>query len=210
MAYLRPLATALLVLLALSACSLSKPTAYAPVTAKSDYGYSDTKIDDRSWRVSVNGNIETSRELVENQLLYRAAEIAQANGATGFVVLDRETERKDRVIGGGSWDPFFAYPYGPFWAGYPFHRGYEGFYAGPAFGFGFGTGYGFNGWTAGVGRTWGYSPYWGGRTITKYAAYAEIQTFSGEPPTGLGPTFNAEQVLTNLKDKVNRQPATAN
>src|SRR6185295_4198742 len=100
MVSLRPLVAALL-LLTLAGCTLSKPTPYAPVTAKSDYGYSDTKIDDKTWRVSVNGNSQTPRELVENQLLYRAAEIAQANGATGFVVLDRDTERKDRVIGGG-------------------------------------------------------------------------------------------------------------
>jgi hypothetical protein len=193
------------VLLALAGCSLSKPTAYAPTTAQNDYGYSDLKIDDRTWRVSVNGNIETSRDLVENQLLYRAAEIAQANGATGYVVLDRDTEQKSRVIGGGYWDPFFAYPYGGFWAGsYPFYRPYYG----PAFGFG--AGFGYSGWTAGVGRTWGYAPYWGGRTITRYKAFAEIQLFSGEPPTGLGPTFNAEQVLANLKDKVNKQPAAAN
>lgn len=208
MASLRPLA-AFLVLLAVAGCTLSKPTPYAPVSAKNDYGYSDTKIDDRTWRVSVNGNSQTPRDLVENQLLYRAAEIAAANGAAGFVVLDRDTEQKSRVVGGTYYDPFFAYPYGPFWAGYPFYPGY-GFGYGPGFGFGFGAGYGFGGWSAGVGRTYGYGPYWGGRTITKYAAYAEIQLFSGEAPTGLGPTFDAEQVLTNLKDKVNRQPAAAN
>lgn len=206
MAFLRP-AIAVLLLLALAGCALSKPTPYAPVTAKSDYGYSDTKIDDRTWRVSVNGNVQTPRELVENQLLYRSAEIALANGATGFVVLDRETERKDRVIGGGYWDPFFAYPYGPFWAGYPGYAGYYPYF-GPGFGFGWGMGFG--GWSAGVGRTYGYgSPYWGGRTVTKYAAFAEIQIFSGEPPTGLGPTFNAEQVQQNLAGKVNKAaPAT--
>lgn len=209
MATQRPLALFLL-LLALAGCALSKPTPYAPVTAKNDYGYSDTKIDDRSWRVSVNGNVQTPRELVENQLLYRSAEIALANGATGFVVLDRDTEEKSRVVGGGYWDPFFAYPYGPFWAGYAFYPGYRPYYGawGPAWGMGFAS---FGGWSAGVGRTWGYGPYYGGRTITKYAAYAEIQLFSGEPPEGLGPSFNAEQVLTNLKDKVNRQqPAPAN
>jgi hypothetical protein len=200
MASLRPLVTILL-LLALAGCALSKPTPYAPVTGKSDYGYSDTKIDDRSWRVSVNGNVQTPRELVENQLLYRAAEIAKANGATGYVVLDRDTEQKSRVVGGGYWDPFFAYPYGPFWAGYPFYRDYYPFF-GPSFGFGYGMGFG--GWSAGVGRTYGYGPYGGGRTITKYAAYAEIQLFSGEPPTGLGPAFDAEQVLTNLAGKVNK------
>lgn len=203
MAPLRPL-SALLVILLLAGCSLSKPTAYAPATGESSYGYSDTKIDEKTWRVSVNGNVETPRDLVENQLLYRAAEIAQANGATGFVVLDRDTEQKSRVL--GTWDPYFAYPYGPFWAGYPFYRGVHGPYAG----FGFGMGYGFGGWTAGVGRTWGYAPYWGARTITKYAAYAEIQLYEGEPPTGLGPAYNAEQVLANLAGKINKQPAAAN
>lgn len=202
MASLRAAVT-LLLLVSLAGCSLSKPTPYAPVTGKSDYGYSDTKIDDQTWRVSVHGNSQTPRQLVENQLLYRAAEIAQANGATGFTVLDRDTERDDRVIGGGYWDPYFAYPYGPFWAGYPFYRDFY-----PYFGTGFVYGMGFGGWSAGVGRTWGYG-YGGGRTVTKYAAYAEIQIFTGEPPAGLGPTFNAGQVLENLAGKVNKHAAGA-
>jgi hypothetical protein len=204
MATWRPLA-ALLLLSALAACTPAKPTAYAPVGGKSDYGYSDTKIDEQTWRVAVAGNSQTSRDLVENQLLYRAAEIAQANGATGFAVLDRETERESRVL--PSYDPFFAYPYGPFWAGHSFYPGF-GYYRGP--GFGFGMGYGFGGWSAGVGRTWGYAPYWGGPTITKYAAYAEIRLYQGEAPSGMGPTFDAEQVLTNLAGKINRQPAATN
>jgi hypothetical protein len=200
----RPLAV-LLILLALAACTPAKPTAYAPVTGKSDYGYSDTKIDEQTWRVSVAGNSQTSRELVENQLLYRAAEIAAANGADGFVVLDRETERESRVL--PSYDPFFAYPYGPFWAGHPFYPGF-GYYRGPIYGFG--LGHGFGGWSAGVGRTWGYAPYWGGPTITKYAAYAEVRLFQGEAPPVSGPAYDAAEVLANLADKINRQPTVRN
>jgi len=180
MGLLRPIVLALVALLALSACQ--KPTAYQPITADSDYGYGDTKLDDNTWRVQVAGNSSTPRDLVENQLLYRAAEIALANGAEGFVLIDRETERDVSIYGG--YNPYYAYPWGPFWAGSPYYRG----------GWGFGWGFG-----------WG-APYVPPRAVTRYQAFAEIRLYNGEAPTELGPNFVASEVLANLASRINRQP----
>lgn len=189
MASLRPIALALVTLLALAACQT--PTAYQPITAKNEYGYGDTKLDEDTWRVHVSGNSLTPRDLVENQLLYRAAEIALANGAEGFVLIDRETERDVTYYGGVAYNPYFAYPWGPFWAGSPYYRG--------GWGVGFGAGWGGFGFGA---------PYYAPpRTVTRYEAYAEIRLYSGEAPTELGPNFVASEVLTNLAGRINRQPA---
>lgn len=206
---MKPVRTLLLLALlplALAACKAAKPTAYGPVTGKSEYGYSETRLADDTWRVQVAGNSKTSRDLVENQLLYRAAEIAVAQGAEGFVVLERDTERDSQTYSQAPFahDPFYRYPYGPYWGGHAFY-GYRpafwpGFY-GPGFG-----GHGFGGWSAGVGRTWGAGPV-STRTVDRYTAYAEIRLFSGEPPETLGPAFKAEELLENLALKVNKRAA---
>lgn len=166
--------------LLLCACAGSGPTPYQPVTAKSDYGYQDTKIDGETWRIEVAGNIRTSRGLVENQLLYRAAEIASANGAEGFVVLTRDVEEDTKYRVYPAYDPFYAYPYGSFWWGHHYYGG------------------------AGVGLMFGPRYYADPTPITRFTAFAEIQIFSGETPQGLGPTYVAAEVLENLKDKINR------
>lgn len=169
----------LLVLLA--ACSTFKPTPYQPVSADNRYGFQDTRLDDETWRVSVSGNSRTSRDLVENQLLYRASEIALAQGADGFVVLDREIERDINYQSSGvaMFNPFFAYPYGGFWWGSPY---YAGFGPQPFFGSYSGT----------------------VREISRYTAYAEVRLYSGTAPVGQGPAFDARQVQTNLASKINR------
>ncbi len=189
--------------LALTACQLAKPTAYGPMTAGSDYGYSQTRLDSQTWRVQVAGNSETSRDLVENQLLYRAAEIAAEAGADGFVLLDRDIERDSESYTTYPLyaDPFYAYPYGPFWGGHAFYGARPGYW--PGF---YGAGFGFNGYTAGVGRTFGRG-YAETRTLDRYTAYAEIRLYSGEPPAGSGPAFAASELLANLADTVNRGEA---
>lgn len=197
---LQTLLVAILLPLLLAACQTAQPTAYGPVTAKSDYGYSETRLDDDTWRVQVAGNSKTSRELVENQLLYRAAEIAVSQGAEGFVLLDRDVERDQEVYAQApvGYDPFYAYPYGPWWGGHAFYGHRSAFW--PGF---YGPGYGFGGWSAGVGRTWG--PGYSTRTVERYTAYAEIRLFSGEPPAGIaGPAFRADELLQNLESRVNK------
>ncbi len=74
----------------LSACA-ARPTPYQP--RDGGFGYSQTQIDSKTWRVEFAGNLDTSRETVENYLLYRAAEIMLFGGHDDFVVLEREVER---------------------------------------------------------------------------------------------------------------------
>ena len=171
---MRPLLPLLLPLL-LAACVSSGPTPYRPVTSDSAYGFHETKIDDTTYRIEVAGNRRTSRALVENQLLYRAAELATAQGADGFVILERDVEAEVRQRG-VAYDPFF-YPYGTFWWGRFPHYGLGLLYAPPVF----------------IEQ----------RPDTTYTAFAEVRFFTGTAPSGLGPSYQAAEVLKNLKDKVN-------
>ncbi len=91
---IRSLLVASCFLLVLAACT--KPTPYAPSGA-SQFGYSDTKIDDDTVLIEVAGNSKTPRVLVENQLLYRAAQLAQERGDAIFVLLTRDTERDVQI-----------------------------------------------------------------------------------------------------------------
>ena len=61
---------------ALAACV--GPTAYQP--REDRYGYADQQIDRTHYRVSFTGNSFTQRDMVENYLLYRAAELTVASG----------------------------------------------------------------------------------------------------------------------------------
>lgn len=163
----------LAVLLALGACT--KPTPYAPA-AGSGFGYSETKIDEDTTRIEVAGNSRTPRDLVENQLLYRAAQLAQERGAKTFVLVTRDTERNVQY-----WtEPLGVFPYG--YSGIGFGRRYGGF--------------GF-----------AYAPTTT-RAIDRYTMYAEARFYEDEPPAGLGPSYNAAEVLHNLKGKINFRPAS--
>lgn len=75
-----------LAVLALGACA----TPYGPAMGRGDYGYSETRLADGSWRVEVSANASTDSETVERHLLRRAAELTLENGAEQFLILDRE------------------------------------------------------------------------------------------------------------------------
>jgi len=91
----------------LAACTQRGPTPYQP-SGESAYGYQEQKLDSGSYRLAVAGNELTPRSLVENQLFYRAAELARAEGAerfllTGFEVSaidDREPQQTVVVVNG--------------------------------------------------------------------------------------------------------------
>lgn len=85
----RLVALALAGLISLAACS-STPTPYQQEVE--GYGYSQQQIEGNRYRVSFSGNSFTSRNTVENYVLYRAAEIAQAQDGEHFVVVSRDTE----------------------------------------------------------------------------------------------------------------------
>ncbi|MEO1193535.1 MAG: hypothetical protein AAFY02_17370 [Pseudomonadota bacterium] len=172
----RILAIAPLCLL-LAACM--KPTAFAPATADQPYGYSDTVIDDDTVRIEVSGNSDTPRTLVENQLLYRAAQLALERGESSFIFLTRETDRRVEFWPRGS---AFGYPFSP--------------YFGPYYGTGYFGPYGF-----------GRVPlaYAGGglREVDRFTAFAEARFFTGDTDDFLGPAYDAVEVEENLRDKVN-------
>jgi hypothetical protein len=86
---------ALFTLAALSACA-PNPTPYLPAASNKGYGYSEQQIEQNRWRVTFTGNTDTPRQMVENGLLYRAAQLTKANGYDYFVVATQDTEPSTR------------------------------------------------------------------------------------------------------------------
>ena len=81
-----------LITLALSACVTTTP--YQPL--QKGQGYAEQKLESNRYRVTFNGNAQTSKQTVENYMLYRAAEITLANGADYFVMADQNTDADTR------------------------------------------------------------------------------------------------------------------
>lgn len=173
---LRTIATAGALAL-LAACAT--PTPYQPLGARgtgASGGFSEQRIEQNRFRVSFSGNQFTSRQRVENYLLYRAAELTVQSGYDGFTIVQRGTDKdvntyvtRDPFPGPyGYWNPYWSY-YGPF------------------------------GW-----RSW--DPWLGGpffadsidvNTIERYQATAEIVMFRGSRPDDPR-SFDARQVIANL------------
>lgn len=76
-------------LAAVGGCTTS-PTPYQP--AADGYGYAEQQIEQNRYRVSFSGNSATSRETVENYLLYRAAQLTLESGYDHFAIVNRELE----------------------------------------------------------------------------------------------------------------------
>ena len=94
------LATSLLVLAAgllLAACAA--PTPYQP--AEGGFGYSDQPLESNRYRVSFAGNSVTPRDVVQNYLLYRAAELTVQKGCDYFTVVRQDLERSTAYHGSG-------------------------------------------------------------------------------------------------------------
>lgn len=101
----RYLACAVL-LLTLAACANpSTPYRDATGAAGRGLGYSQQQIDGSTWRVQFAGNSATSREQVEDYLLYRSAEIMRDGGYDRFVLLEKVIEPVVRYWGA---DPFYG------------------------------------------------------------------------------------------------------
>lgn len=164
-----PVAAALL----LSACAT--PTPYQPRVrgAQVSGGYSEQRIEENRYRVTFVGNSLTSRERVENYLLYRAAELTRQAGYDSFTIVTRATDPHTRTTGYGGrpwgyWTPHWRYRHGGFW----------------------------HAWDP-----WGPDPFWGDtidiRTVTNYEASAEIVMSRGRRPND-PMSFDATEVLRNL------------
>src|SRR5262249_3619247 len=138
-------------------------------------GFTDQRLDADHFRVTFSGNSMTSRQTVENYLLYRAAELTVNQGFDWFETVDRHTDRQTTTYV----DPMPG-PYGPYW------RPYWRFHAG----------FGWRSWDP-----WFGDPFWGDRydvsTIDRYQAEAEIVTGHGPKPSDPH-AFDARAVMSNL------------
>lgn len=169
---LRQLAFSILTVGFLSACATVTP--YAPAGSDGGYGFADQKLETNKFRVSFSGNSSTSRQAVENYLLYRAAELTRQTGNDYFVIIEDDTEihksysvsstfprygRRDYLIGRRK--HHYSYPY--------YSYGFE----------------------------------WGGRydqqvhEFTRYSAEAYITMHKGSKPSADN-AFVASEVIENL------------
>jgi hypothetical protein len=111
----------LLGLLALSGCATPAP--YAPRGPGQATGYTDRQISTNRWRITFTGNSVTPRDMVENDLLLRAAEVTMDQGKHFFLFDTRDTRARTRYDTIPQPDPFYYGYYGywnfrPAW-GYP-------------------------------------------------------------------------------------------
>jgi hypothetical protein len=73
----------------LLACSTT-PTPYQAYDQR--YGYSEQQLEDDRYRVSFAGNAATPRDVVQNYMLYRAAELTVQSGHDYFTVVNQQIE----------------------------------------------------------------------------------------------------------------------
>ena len=161
------------------------PTPYQPLGAPTGIrgGFSEQQIESNRFRVMFAGNELTSRERVENYLLFRAAELTVQRGFDGFTLMDRDTDRRTRTTVDR---PFRTGPWG---------------YWGPSWRY-----YGRFGWRSW--DPWGYDPFWGDtidvRTVDRFEATAEIVMFRGKPRNARD--FDAREVMRNLGPTIEPPP----
>lgn len=107
--------------LVLAACT-ANPTPYQPAQMHRGYGYSEEQLGPNRFRVMFAGNSSTPRNVVENYLLVRAAELAKANGYAYFVLAHQDVEPTTRYW--SSFDGFRGFGY--YYHSWPYYGvGYE-------------------------------------------------------------------------------------
>jgi len=171
---MRRIAGTLGVLLALSlglaACETATP--YQPLAAGNAIsgGFTDQKLDDTHFRVTFEGNSATSREQVENYLLYRAAQLTADQGFDWFEMVDRDTRNRGYS---------YVVPDGPYyWSPYWRFRG----------------AWGWGAWDPYWGGAWDYDI----QTVDRYQAIAEIAVGHGPKPANDRRALDARSVMDNL------------
>ena len=179
---------------ALVACSLAlagcaSPTPYQPLRPDNDVsgGYSNQRISNDQYRVTFSGNDMTSRQTVENYLLYRAAELTVQQGYDWFAMTDRNTDRKSRTYVD---HPFGPGPYGWWGPRWRYHR----------------RGLAWSTWDPFFG-----DPFWADHvdvhTIDRFEATAEIRMGHGARPADNPRAFDAHEVMQNLGPNIQRPTA---
>ncbi|HEY0107822.1 MAG TPA: hypothetical protein VGB91_17195 [Rhizomicrobium sp.] len=104
--------SASLVVLALAACTT--PTAFVPATGGGP-GYSDERLATNRYRVTFVGNSATKRNMVENFLLLRSAEVARDAGFDWFEFDTRNTQAKTTYHTDFADYPGFGPSFGWYW-----------------------------------------------------------------------------------------------
>jgi hypothetical protein len=87
---------AALVLLLMPAACVEAPTPFQPASGPDGNGYTVTQLESDRFRVAFSGNIATSHDAVDNDLLYLAAQVTLKHGADWFA-LSRNGADKDTV-----------------------------------------------------------------------------------------------------------------
>jgi hypothetical protein len=75
----------------LAGCAVG-PTPYGPKTADTSNGYTDEQLAQNRYRVTYTGTLSTPRDVVENYLIFRAAQVTQQAGFVAFAFADRDTK----------------------------------------------------------------------------------------------------------------------
>ncbi len=105
----------------LAACA--HPTPYQ--AAQDGYGYSEQRIEDNRYRIAFHGNSVTPQQVVENYMLFHAAEVTLRNGYDYFDVADRHVDKSTSYL--ATYDNF-AYP--TYYHRFPYDRWDTGPYSG--------------------------------------------------------------------------------
>jgi len=166
------IAVALAAVALISACATATP--YQPANKRGE-GYVDQKLEAGKYRVTFEGNSTTDRAVAENYVLYRAAEIALANGDDYFVLASQVADTRSTFNTTG----FTNGGFGGF--------GRAGFFYGGGFG-GFGGGY-----TTTTTRQ-----------QLAYTVGALITTHKGEKPADNAMAFNARSVIESIGPSLQR------
>ncbi len=106
--------------MSLAACVALGPTPFQPARNGLD-GYTVTQIETDRFRVAFNGNASTTQQMVDDNLVYLAAQVTLRNGADWFL-MERDATNKSTayptfltpgtIYGGGPWSPPFVAPGG--------------------------------------------------------------------------------------------------
>lgn len=172
----------LLLLMAALAAGCAKPTPYQPRGSDGmgpPYGYAEQKLGEDRYRVTVSGNEATSRETVENYLMFRAAELTLAADREAFRLIERDTEPLTRYattyLGGGIGRPMgYAFLPAPFY--HPSDLDDREIHS---------------------------------RAITRYRSQAEIQLIERLPPEPEPDVYEARPLLTQLAPAIRRSSSLA-
>jgi hypothetical protein len=162
-------------------------TPYQPFVAHGEAGihggYSEQRLAADRYLVRFHGNSMTSRDRVEDYMLYRAAELTLQNDDDWFVVIERNTEHNVHTVVERDqlYHPWYGVNYG-YWQ--PEWRFYS-------------SGLG---WTSWAGSPSEYDV----RRIEAFEATAAVQMHKGPVPAGDAHAIDARRVVANLGPTVER------